>query len=40
ANTSVISSNHYDSLKPLPVVKKNLALQEANKEQLERYTRL
>ncbi|RYE26707.1 MAG: 2Fe-2S iron-sulfur cluster binding domain-containing protein, partial [Sphingobacteriaceae bacterium] len=39
ANTSVISSNHYDSLKPLPVVKKNLALQEANKEQLERYTR-
>ncbi|RYE34948.1 MAG: Fe-S-binding domain-containing protein, partial [Sphingobacteriaceae bacterium] len=40
ANTSVISSNHYDSLKPLPVIKKNLALQEANKEQLERYTRL
>ncbi len=40
ANTSVISSNHYDSLKPLPVIKNNLALQEANKEQLERYTRL
>ncbi|RYE34363.1 MAG: 2Fe-2S iron-sulfur cluster binding domain-containing protein [Sphingobacteriaceae bacterium] len=40
ANTSVISSNHYDSLKPLPVIKKNLALQEANKEQLERFTRL
>ncbi|MGI4749102.1 MAG: 2Fe-2S iron-sulfur cluster-binding protein [Janthinobacterium lividum] len=40
ANTSVISSNHYDSLKPLPVIKKNLALQESNKEQLERYTRL
>ena len=40
ANTSVISSNHYNSLKPLPVIKKNLALQEANKEQLERYTRL
>lgn len=40
ANTSVISSNHYDSLKPLPVIKKNLALQESNKEQLERFTRL
>lgn len=40
ANTSVISANHYDSLKPLPVVKKNLALQESNKEQLERFTRL
>jgi NADH-quinone oxidoreductase subunit G len=40
SNTSVISANHYGSLHPLPVVKKNLALQEANKEQLERYTRL
>ncbi len=40
SNTSVISSNHYGSLYPLPVVKKNLALQESNKEQLERYTRL
>lgn len=40
ANTSVISSNHYDFLKPLPVIKKNLALQESNKEQLERFTRL
>lgn len=40
ANTSVISANHYDSLQPLPVVKKNIALQESNKEQLERYTRL
>ncbi len=40
SNTSVISSNHYGSLNLPPVVKKNLALQEANKEQLERYTRL
>ncbi|MGI4020802.1 MAG: 2Fe-2S iron-sulfur cluster-binding protein [Janthinobacterium lividum] len=40
ANTSVISSNHYGSLQPLPVIKKNFALQESNKEQLERYTRL
>ncbi len=40
SNTSVISSNHYGSLHLPPVVKKNLALQEANKEQLERYTRL
>ncbi|RYY08025.1 MAG: 2Fe-2S iron-sulfur cluster binding domain-containing protein [Sphingobacteriaceae bacterium] len=40
ANTSVISSNHYGSLQPLPVIKKNFALQESNKEQLERFTRL
>lgn len=40
SNTSVISSNHYGSLSLPPVVKKNLALQESNKEQLERYTRL
>jgi NADH-quinone oxidoreductase subunit G len=40
SNTSVISSNHYGSLHPLPVIKKNLALQESNKEQLERFTRL
>jgi NADH-quinone oxidoreductase subunit G len=39
-NTSVISANHYDTLQPLPVVKKNLALMEANKEQFERQTRL
>ncbi len=40
SNTSVISSNHYGSSHPLPVIKKNLALQESNKEQLERFTRL
>ncbi|MGI4728237.1 MAG: 2Fe-2S iron-sulfur cluster-binding protein [Janthinobacterium lividum] len=40
ANTSVISANHYGSLNLPPVVKKNLALQESNKEQLERFTRL
>lgn len=40
SNTSVISSNHYGSMHQPPVVKKNLALQEANKEQLERFTRL
>ncbi len=36
SNQSVISSNHYDTLKPLPVVKQNLQLIEANKEQFER----
>jgi NADH-quinone oxidoreductase subunit G len=40
SNTSVISSNHYGSLNLPPVVKKNIALQESNKEQLERFTRL
>ncbi|MGV8879931.1 MAG: 2Fe-2S iron-sulfur cluster-binding protein [Sphingobacteriaceae bacterium] len=40
ANTSVISSNHYDTLSPLPVVKTDQILIEANKEQLERQTRL
>ncbi len=40
SNTSVISSNHYGSMYQPPVVKKNLALQESNKEQLERFTRL
>ncbi|WP_299284748.1 2Fe-2S iron-sulfur cluster-binding protein [uncultured Mucilaginibacter sp.] len=40
SNDSVISSNHYGSLNLPPVVKKNLALQESNKEQLERFTRL
>jgi len=34
--TSVISLNHYDELNPPPVVKKNLLLQETNKEQFER----
>ncbi len=39
-NTSVISANHYEQLNPPPVVKKNLALQEANKEQFDRAERL
>ncbi|MBK1441149.1 (2Fe-2S)-binding protein [Parapedobacter sp. ISTM3] len=34
--TSVISLNHYAELNPPAVVKKNLMLQEANKEQFER----
>jgi len=34
--TSVISLNHYDELAPPPVVKKNLTLQEENKDQFER----
>lgn len=38
--TSVISSNHYEQLNPPPVIKKNLALQEANKEQFDRAERL
>lgn len=36
---SVINSNHYDTLTPLPVIKKNLELMEANKEQFERATK-
>ena len=40
SNQSVISSNHYDTLKPLPVVKTNLVLIEANQQQFERDTRL
>jgi NADH-quinone oxidoreductase subunit G len=36
---SVINANHYE-MKPLPVVKTNPVLQEANKIQLERETRL
>ena len=40
SHKSVISANHYDALKPLPVVKTNPLLQEANKEQFERETRL
>lgn len=39
-DTSVISANHYEQLNPPPVVKQNLALQEANKKQLERADRL
>ena len=38
--TSVISANHYEQLNPAPVIKKNPALQEANKEQFERADRL
>lgn len=38
--TSVISANHYEQLNPPPVVKTNLALQEANKAQLDRVERL
>ncbi|MBD3749820.1 MAG: (2Fe-2S)-binding protein [Sphingobacteriales bacterium] len=37
---SVINSNHYEQMQPLPVVKKNLALQAANKEEFERTTKL
>jgi len=39
SHKSVISSNHYDFI-PLPVVKTNQVLIEANKEQFERDTRL
>ncbi len=35
-NTSVISSNHYDTMKPLPVIQQNKALMEANKVEFER----
>lgn len=37
---SVINSNHYEQMQPLPVVKKNLELQAANKEEFERTTKL
>ncbi len=40
ANTSVISSNHYEMAKPLPVIKHNPALIEANKEEFERATKI
>jgi NADH-quinone oxidoreductase subunit G len=39
ADTSVIASNHYDTFRPLPVIKENLALQEANKVELEKSTK-
>jgi NADH-quinone oxidoreductase subunit G len=39
SHKSVISSNHYE-FTPLPVVKTNPVLLEANKEQFERDTRL
>ena len=37
---SVIDANHYGVFNPPPVIKKNLQLQEANQEQLERAERL
>lgn len=39
-HTSVIAANHYENLKPLPVIKENLQLKEANKHQFERSVRL
>lgn len=36
---SVISANHYEQLAPPPVIRKNPALKEANKEQFERVIR-
>lgn len=40
SHKSVISANHYELLSPPPVVRKNNALLESNKEQFERITRL
>lgn len=34
--TSVISANHYETMKPLPVIQTNPALIESNKEEFER----
>ena len=39
SNQSVISSNHYETLMPLPVIQPNLMLQVANKEEFERATK-
>jgi NADH-quinone oxidoreductase subunit G len=39
SNQSVISSNHYETLMPLPVIQPNLMLQAANKEEFERATK-
>ena len=39
SNRSVISANHYGQLAPPAVVRKNHALQEANKEEFERATK-
>jgi len=36
SHKSVISSNHYEEFKPLPVVKTNPQLKESNKDQFER----
>ena len=40
AAISVISSNHYQTFKPLPVIKENMKLQAANKVELERSTKV
>jgi NADH-quinone oxidoreductase subunit G len=40
AKTSVISSNHYEMAKPLPVIKHNQILIEANKVEFERATKI
>jgi NADH-quinone oxidoreductase subunit G len=40
SDRSVISSNHYNTLRPLPVINSNPQLVEANREQFERETRL
>lgn len=40
ANTSVISSNHYETLKPLPVIQNNQVLIEANKIEFDRATKV
>lgn len=39
SHQSVISANHYETLRPLPVIEPNPALQESNKEQFERATK-
>lgn len=40
SDTSVISSNHYETFRPLPVIKENIALQEANQRELEKSTKV
>ena len=40
ADTSVISSNHYETFKPLPVIKEDIALQEANYRELIKSTKV
>lgn len=40
SNTSVISSNHYETLKPLPVIQRDQLLIEANKVEFERATKI
>lgn len=40
SHQSVISSNHYDTLQPPPVIPRNPALIEANKEEFERTTKI